>query len=76
MREGNLLYGPLRAWGKREISSIRDVRHTSVAGDMKVSCKSTSHIVNQGGTADIVYSSLTDFSVEDFFCGGKTWTNI
>ena len=47
-----------------------NVRHTSVAGDMLVSCKRTAQAVNQGGTADsvIVYSSLTEVnSVRDFF---------
>ncbi len=31
------LCGPLRAWGTKLVLSIHDVRHTSVAGDMKVS---------------------------------------
>ena len=47
-----------------------NVRHTSVAGDMLVSCKRTAQAVNQGGTADsvFVYSSLTEVnSVRDFF---------
>ena len=47
-----------------------NVRHTSVAGDMLVSCKRIAQAVNQGGTADsvFVYSSLTEVnSVRDFF---------
>lgn len=37
-----------------------NVRHTSVARDMLVSHKSTARAVNQGGTADSFYSSLTE----------------
>ena len=51
-----------------------NVRHTSVAGDMLVSCKCTAQAVNQGGTADsiFVYSSLTEVnSVRDFFIEKK-----
>ena len=49
--------------------SIHDVRHTLVAGDMKVSCKCTGHSVNQGGTADDVYSPLTELMLcQGFFC--------
>jgi len=41
--------------------------YTSVARDMSVSCKQHGMTVNQGGTADNVYSSLTDnVSVGDF----------
>lgn len=37
-----------------------NVRHTSVARDMMVSHKRTAKAVNQGGTADSLYSSLTE----------------
>ena len=46
--------GPLRAQGKGLTRVFCDVRHTSVAGDMKVSRKCTGQTVNQGGTADSV----------------------
>ena len=49
------------------------MRHTLVAGDMKVSRKSTDQTVNQGGTADIelifvldrIKNSVRDFLVID-----------
>ncbi len=49
--------------------------HALVAGDMSVSCKAHGIAVNQGGTANKAYSSLTDIiSVRDFlflFSGGN-----
>ena len=53
----------------KEQSSIRDVRHTLVVGDMKVSRKGTDQTVNQGGTADIELVFVLDrieHSVKDF----------
>ncbi len=42
-------------------------RRTLVVGDMTVSCKRTGISVNQGGTADKLYSSLTEcLSVRGF----------
>ena len=42
--------------------------HTSVAGGMSVSRKGHGFTVNQGGTTDNVYSSLTEnISVKDFY---------
>ena len=60
VRFWNSLIWAAEGMGKEQ-SSIRDVRHTLVAGDMKVSRKSTDQTVNQGGTADReLYSSLTE----------------
>ena len=54
--------------GLRRVS--RDVRHTLVAGDMKVSRKGTDHTVNQGGTADRELIFVLDRSIflSGIFC--------
>ncbi len=70
--ERTLLIWAAEGMGKRFIPSIRDVRHTLVAGDMMVSFKSTVHTVNQGGTADNSLFVLDRcYSVRDFFISIK-----
>ena len=49
--ERRQLNGPLRARSKAFCSVHRDVRHTSVAGDMLVFRKARRISANQGGTA-------------------------
>ena len=50
--------------------------HTSVAGDMLYPAKCTEESVNQGGTADRVYSPLTDFILSRVFCCADTAGNF
>jgi hypothetical protein len=62
--------GPLRVRMKNRLCLVFcNVRHTSVVGDMLVSQEAHGiFAMNQGGTADRSYSSLTEpVSVMDFF---------
>ena len=60
--------GPLRAQSKTSVKYSATCGHTSVAGSMLVLRQAHGVIaVNQGGTADRIYSSLT----EVFFCQGR-----
>jgi hypothetical protein len=53
--------GPLRAQSKAKAEYSATCGHTSVAGDMLVSCKVYGIAVKQGGTTgNFVYSSLID----------------
>ncbi len=74
MQIGNRLSnGPLRVQSNVFITEYSATRRNAlVSGDMSVSL-SARESVNQGGTADNVYSSLTEIvSVRDFvFFGGS-----
>ncbi len=59
--------GPLRVQSNAKAKYSATRGHASVAGDMSVSRKVHGFTVNQGGTTDNVYSSLTEnISVKDF----------
>jgi len=62
------LNGPLRVQGKCLSAEYNATcGHTSVAGNMSVFRKAHGFAVNQGGTANKAYSSLTDFSLSGTF---------